>query len=255
MSAGSRVVLVQACLNGSRHRDEHEGIPLSPAGLASDGERAVAAGAASLHVHPRLRDGSETLDPALCGEVIDAIREVCPRVPVGLTTAAWIEPDPERRMSAIAQWSALPDFVSVNFSENGVADLCDLLSRRGIGIEAGLWSIADAHRFVESGIADRCCRVLVEVFQRDADDAVAAAAAIEEVLVQAGMGIRRLHHGMGIATWRVLDAALDHAHDIRVGLEDTLHLADGTVAHDNAQLVKAAVDLVRQHGHRPATSN
>ena len=64
---------------------------------------------------------------------------------------------------------------------------------------------------------------------------------------------RRLHHGVGQTTWAVLDAALDHGRDIRVGFEDTLHLPDGRLARDNAELVAAAVEMVRRHGRSPVS--
>ena len=53
----------------------------------------------------------------------------------------------------------------------------------------------------------------------------------------------RLHHGYGLATWHVLRAAVALGRDIRVGLEDTVVLADGTPATSNAELVAAAVAL------------
>lgn len=44
----------------------------------------------------------------------------------------------------------LPDFCSVNFSEDGTDELCQLLLDKGIAIEAGLNSVADARAFVDS---------------------------------------------------------------------------------------------------------
>ncbi|HLJ61514.1 MAG TPA: 3-keto-5-aminohexanoate cleavage protein [bacterium] len=253
MNGGAgRSIVVKACLNGGRRRTEHKGAPVTPRELAADARAAVAEGAAALHVHPRGRDEAETLDASACGAAVAAIREACPGIPVGLSTAAWIAPDPHARPGLIESWTVLPDFASVNVSEPGIADLCAALARRGIGIEAGLWSVDDARAFVASGLASRCLRVLVEVQPQDAGAAVADAAAIDAVLDTAGITLPRVHHGEGAATWAVLDAALDRGRDIRIGLEDTLWLADGRPARDNAELVAAAVQMVRTHGHRPA---
>ena len=57
------------------------------------------------------------------------------------------------------------------------------------------------------------------------------------------MTVRQLHHGAGRQTWAVLDAARRRGHDVRVGLEDTLVLADGSTARDNAELVAALAAL------------
>ena len=246
-------VLVQACLNGSRRSDEHEAMPVSPQALAAAARGAVAAGAAELHVHPRLPDGAETLAAAPCAEAIEEIRAACPGVPVGVTTGAWIDPDPRTRLLQISEWQVKPDYVSVNFSEPGAFGICEWLIRNGIGVEAGLVTTAETGVFIKSGVAERCLRVLVEVGEYDPRAAVETAAAIDAMLDEAGITVPRLHHGVGIATWAVLAAALDRGWDIRVGLEDTLHLPDGRRAQDNAELVAAAVDLVRRHGRMLAS--
>jgi uncharacterized protein (DUF849 family) len=239
-------------LNGTRSRGDHAAVPVTPQQLADDARAAVAAGAAALHVHPRGADGTETLDAAACAAVVTAIRTACPGIPVGLSTGAWMAPDPWARAKLIASWTALPDFASVNFSETGAADVCTVLMRRGIGIEAGLWSLEDVRVFVGSRLAPWCLRILVEVPPPEPAAAVAAAVAIDAALDDAEIWLPRLHHGDGVATWAVLDAALGLARDIRIGLEDTLVLPDGGQARDNAQMVEAAVQLVRRHGHRPA---
>ena len=253
MRTAGRRILVKACLNGGRRRAEHEAVPLTAHELAQDAAAAVAAGAAALHVHPRGADGAETLDAANCGTAITAIRAACPGVPVGLSTGAWMAPDPGVRAGLIESWTVLPDYASVNFSEAGAAGVCAVLLRRGIGIEAGLWSVDDVRTFVASDLAAWCLRVLVEVPPPDPEQAVAAAAAIDAGLDRAEIWLPRLHHGDGVATWAVLDAAVNLGRDIRVGLEDTLRLPDGAPARDNAALVAAAVQLVRRHGHQPAT--
>jgi uncharacterized protein (DUF849 family) len=61
------------------------------------------------------------------------------------------------------------------------------------------------------------------------------------VLDDGGSTVPRLHHGVGPATWAVLDAAVPRGHDIRIGLEDVTTLPDGRRAVDNAALVVEAV--------------
>jgi uncharacterized protein (DUF849 family) len=58
----------------------------------------------------------------------------------------------------------------------------------------------------------------------------------------------RVYHGYGIATWRVIQYALESGWDVRVGLEDTLLLPDGTLATGNAELVAVAVRMARERG-------
>src|ERR687895_789122 len=95
--------MLQACLNGRRARaerpaasrtpgvagGEHSAVPLTPEELAADARRAVAAGAAELHVHPRVPGGRDTTEPGAAGATVRAIRAACPGVPLGLTTGLW----------------------------------------------------------------------------------------------------------------------------------------------------------------------
>ena len=241
-------MLVQACLNGSRGPGEHPALPLTADQLAADARRVMAAGARSLHVHPRGPDGQETLDPALCAAALGAIRHACPGLPVGLSTGSWIEPDAGRRRELIAGWMERPDFASVNFSEPGAVELCDLLARLGIGVEAGVWSAEEAEALVDSGRARRLVRVLVEPMDDEPAAAVAIAERIGGVLDHADVDAPRLYHGRGLATWRVIEEAMESGWDVRIGLEDTLELADGTAALDNAQLVQTVATMARERG-------
>jgi uncharacterized protein (DUF849 family) len=61
----------------------------------------------------------------------------------------------------------------------------------------------------------------------------------------------RVHHGYGTATWHVLRAAVRRGRGIRIGLEDTTVLEDGSFVTGNADLVAAAVRLAADEGHQP----
>jgi uncharacterized protein (DUF849 family) len=236
--------MLQACLNGPRPRDEHPAVPLTPDELAADARRAVAAGAAELHVHPRAPSGRDTVEPDLAGATVGAIRSACPGVPLGLTTGLWTtDGDAERRHASVEAWEELPDYVSVNLAEPGSAELCALMAGRGVGVEAGVWNVADAELLLERGLSP--LRVLVETMDPGAGDPVAAAARIDELLVRGGVTAPQLHHGAGADTWAVLDAAIARGRDVRVGLEDTTHMPDGRTARDNAELVAEAARRMR----------
>lgn len=247
----SRPVLIKACLNGNTSANAHSAVPLSPEELARDARLAVEAGAAALHVHARLADGSETLAPGPCIATIRAIRSACPGVPVGLTTSASAEADPDKRLALVREWSVKPDFVSVNMHESGSLDLCNLLIEVGIAIEAGLWTVHAAETFLHSGLARHCVRVLVEVQDQNPPRAVASAHAIDQKLIEGGVLLPQVHHGEGLATWSVIEAAFDAGHDVRIGLEDTIQRPDGGPTSGNAELVALAVEMARRHGRRP----
>jgi uncharacterized protein (DUF849 family) len=236
--------LLQAALNGARTRAEHPGIPQTPAEIAAEARAAVAAGAGSVHVHAYDESGRESLAAGPVAAVLRAIRAACPGVPISLSTSATIEPDPRRRLELVAGWSLLPELVTANQGEPGILELCEHLIGRGVGIEAGLLELADAHAFVAAGIAERCVRAMVEPWEADPLEAVAHAAAIEHVLADAAITLEQVHHGDGVASWDVSARALARGHGMRTGLEDTIVLADGSPAADNAELVRAAIALM-----------
>ena len=206
------------------------------------------AGAQVLHLHPYDAAGIESLAAEPCAAALRAVRSACPGIPISVTTSADIEPDPGRRLELVAGWTELPELVTANQGEAGILELCEQLIARGVGIEAGLLGLPDAEAFARAGIADRCVRVLVEPLDADPDEAVGHAAAIEELLVRAGVTLEQVHHGDGVASWAVNARALERGHGIRTGLEDTTVLPDGSPAPDNGALVRAAAAMMAPGG-------
>jgi uncharacterized protein (DUF849 family) len=241
-------MLIKACLNGSRELEMHPALPLTPTQLADAARSAVAAGAGALHIHPRRADGSQSFASDDVAAAVAAVRAACPGTPVGGTTAAWVEPDPARRLALVQAWTTRPDFVSVNFSEEGTEQLCAALLQAGIGIEAGLASADDARLLIETGLAGRCVRLLIEPDEPEIAAALTTVRAIEALLDAAKIKAPRLLHGFDASTWPLLDEALRCGYDTRIGLEDTLTLPNGSPARDNAQLVMIARERAVQAG-------
>lgn len=233
--------LLQAALNGDR---VHPAVPHTPDEIAADTVAAVAAGAQSVHVHVFDDEGRQTLAPDYIARVLKTVRAASSHTPISLTTSADVEADPASRYRAVEAWTELPDLVTANQGEDGIADLCELLVSRGVGIEAGLLSLGDARAFVASGAARWCVRVMVEPLDADPDAAVAHAEAIEKLVTEAGITLEQVHHGDGIASWSVNQRAVPLGHGIRTGLEDTPVLPDGRQARDNTDCVTAAVAML-----------
>jgi len=237
-------VFLQAALNGDRL---HPAAPRTPAQIARDAHAAVDAGAQSVHVHAFDDAGRETLDGIVCAKVLRAIRALCKDTPISLTTSATIVGVPMQRLRIVEAWEEMPDLVTANQGEPGIVELCELLLSRGVGIEAGLLTIDDARAFVRSGLADKCCRVLIEPLEDDPGIALQHAAEMEEVVLSAGIQLEQVHHGYGIACWAVNRRALERGHGIRTGFEDVTLMPDATLARGNADLVAAAVCLIREY--------
>jgi uncharacterized protein (DUF849 family) len=246
-------MLIKACLNGGTTRQQHPSVPRTPDELAADAQDAVRAGAGAIHVHPRDASGDETLEPDPVLAAVRAIRSAVPRVPVGVTTGIWaVDGDPARRLELVSGWAGgdRPDFASINLSEPGADPLAEVLAGLGIAVEAGVWTAEDAERLAASAFGRDVIRILIEPRDDSPEAAVATAAQAEGILARHGLQAPRVHHGYGIATWQVIRAALLMGRDIRVGLEDTVVLPDGTTATGNGELVAAAARLATEAGHR-----
>ena len=236
-------MIVQACINGARPRDFHPRLPLTAEAMASDAATCVAAGAAELHIHPRGIDRRESL--AAVDATVLAVRQACPGTLVGVSTGAWIENDVERTPAAISAWRDLPDYASVNLSEADAPAVMELLRQRGVGIEAGLATIADAERFVALAEHSRVLRILIEIDIQNLSAALDEAHGIAAVLERAGVRRPILLHGVDVTVWPFVALAHRKRWSTRVGLEDGKTLANGKTAKDNAEIVAVAVAIFR----------
>jgi uncharacterized protein (DUF849 family) len=236
--------MIQVCLNGRRVTGEHPHVPVTPEDLAAQAGAAQAAGADSVHMHPRDADGRETLHRDSVDAALRAVRKAC-TVPVGVSTGIWMTGgDPRRRLDELARWRDLtepPDFASVNISEPAFEETTRLLRDLGVGIEVGIWSEDDASTFATRYRGDHYARILVEVIDRPVDRSIADARRILDVLGGKDGAVPIQLHSDGDAAWPVLRLALRHGLETRIGLEDTLLDADLLPARDNAQLVAQAV--------------
>ena len=237
-------MLIKAATNGGRTKTEHPSIPITPTEIGAAVVESLIAGASAIHFHIRSQDGRESLAAEDLARALQVIRVVAPDAQIGVSTGAWIIPDPSMRAGAISAWTALPDFASVNFSEAGAYEVAQILLERNVGVEAGLCDASAAARFVDSGLASRCLRVLLEPQEQEIEQARVAVREIKAVLDRAKIDVPYVLHGTEATTWEIMNDAITLGYGIRVGFEDTLTFADGTVARSNAELVQEAVAFV-----------
>lgn len=224
--------------NESSRQDEHpiEAAPMGTSLVCAPSANVVAS------------NEKESLDGVDVARTLVAVRAAAPDASIGVSTGAWILPDTAARFEAVAAWDVLPDFASVNFSEDGAVELARLLLSRGVEVEAGLSAAADAEIFLKSGLAVSCVRILLEPQDQEWERALETVNAIEQVLQAQTREARfppLLLHGTEATAWPMLAEAIARGYDVRIGLEDTLVMPDGRIARDNAELVTEAVRRVR----------
>src|SRR5947208_2824903 len=145
-------MLLKAAINGGRSTAEHPTVPVTPDEQATAVTECVKAGAQTIHLHVRSDSGVESLFAEDVSRTLLAVRSASPSAQIGVSTGAWILPDPAARLQAVAGWEALPDFASVNFSEVGSVELAQMLISRGVGVEAGLCDSEAGKAFLKSGL-------------------------------------------------------------------------------------------------------
>ena len=232
--------MLQACLNGGRDRAFHPSVPLSPDELGDDARSVIEAGAQELHIHVRDAAGKESLHPDDVARALESVRASVPGIPVGLSTGWWIPPKGRARQEHIRAWRVLPDYVSINLIEEDSTEVIDLVLAKGIGVEAGLWSAADAEKFLAHASAAKCLRVLIELNEQDLPAAGQALGDIQAILDRASIRLPRLLHGRDDTVWPIYREALRLGVDSRIGIEDGKHLPSGDLAESNAALIRAA---------------
>jgi uncharacterized protein (DUF849 family) len=235
--------MLQACLNGGLLKSAHPGVPMSASELASDAVAVRAAGADELHIHVRADDGAETLEPSSVAETIQAVRRAVPGMPVGIGTGAWIMPGGRQRHCHIRDWTEKPDYGSVNLGEVDAPEVIDIMVAGGVGVEAGLWNIQDAERFSAEIDFKKCLRVLVEITIGDGEEALREAHQILSILDREKCALPVLLHGEAGSVWFCVREAWRLNLSTRIGFEDGVYLPNGGVATNNAELVRAAIQL------------
>ncbi|MDV6375971.1 3-keto-5-aminohexanoate cleavage protein [Deinococcus arenicola] len=236
--------MLKAALNGNRSPSEHPSVPITPQQLARDAHAAVTAGADALHLHPRNAAGAESLEAGDVTQALEAVRAACPGVPVGISSGWWILPDAGARLSAVRAWTVLPDFVSVNWHEEGAPQLAELLLTRGVGVEAGLWTAEAVRTFLDWPQRDGALRVLLEMPDKPIRDYKAELKTMFALLDASDLDKQTVLHGLGESAWPLLREAGRRGLSARIGLEDTLLLPGDFAAEGNGELVRVAREML-----------
>ncbi|MBV9472906.1 MAG: 3-keto-5-aminohexanoate cleavage protein [Solirubrobacterales bacterium] len=237
--------MIQCALNGDYTKADHPDVPVTLEELVSDARACWAAGAASVHFHPRrASDGAESLDAETHDRAVAAVRDAVPGLEISCSTQEDIDlGGAGARIAAVRAWCHPPDVVSLNLSETGATELGEVLLDCGIGIEAGVFTVPDADALLSAPWAERVHRVLVEViFEHEDARAVALAHAIDDRV--APLGRPRLWHGDAATNWTVIEAGLAAGRDVRVGLEDTVFDRSGDRAPSNPDQVAQIANML-----------
>jgi 3-keto-5-aminohexanoate cleavage enzyme len=262
-------VIITAAVTGSRPTKEmNPAVPYTPEEIAQSAIDCYHAGAAIAHIHVRdPQTGKPDFRLELFSEVVDRIRQACDLV-INLTTSGLHLSGPdviEKRLLPVTLRTEICtlDIGSLNFQDR-------------VFINPPEWGVTAAKRMREFGVKPE-----IEVFDTghlyQALDLIEQGLIDEPPLFQLCMGVKwgmaalpeNLEFllnklppnanwsvlGVGYGQQKMITQGLRLGGHIRVGFEDSLYLRKGVLAESNAQIVDAAVDLVRQFDREVASSS
>jgi 3-keto-5-aminohexanoate cleavage enzyme len=268
------VVITCALTGGIHGKEANPNLPEQPDEIVAQGVAAWRAGAAILHVHARERDGSNTMSPAIFGELHERLCAETDAI-VQLTTGGSPLLPIEERIRTIA---LAPEMCSLNmgllnffirgeqvFFPNHRSDIrrfAEEMAVRGVKPELEVYSAAmleEVAYLLELGIFEPPYTINFVLHTptqggargtpRNVLDLVAR---LDELPVPAA-DLRVNVSSMGSTQLPITTMALAMGLNVRVGMEDNVFLRRGEPLRENAQLVERAVRIAAELERRPAT--
>jgi 3-keto-5-aminohexanoate cleavage enzyme len=282
-------VIITCAVNGGMQQDRGGAvIPKQPAEIGEAAARCFEAGAAMIHVHARGPDGKNSGDKGIYAEII---REIRKRSPILIQTTNGIGvrrdpatgqfhwPDDTERLGLLALEpqqdlfgiaAGSTDFYNPEggYPEETPYVNSPALLRKTIEAVYGKGSALE-YEVVEASSLHRLLRYANEgVFDRDRDNVWllhgggfgSTPPIARNVVFSIDEGLRLFPNAIwgvtatGRDMFRIVTLGLSMDCDlVRVGFEDGIHLADGTVARDNSDMVREAARIAAIYGMQPAT--
>ena len=282
-------VMITVALNGGMQQDrEGAVVPKQPDEIGDAAARCWEAGASVVHVHARGPDGKNSGDPAIYAEII---REIRARSPILIQTTngigvrrdpatgqfIWptdserlglLEIEPQQDLFGIAGGSAdfhnpeggYPEETPYVNSPQLLKRTIEAVYAKGSALEYEIVEASSLHRlmrYANEGLFDRH-RSNIWLLHGGGFGATPPVA--RNVIFNIDEGLRMFPQAIwgvtatGRDMFRIATLGLAMGCDlVRVGFEDGIHLPDGTVARDNAEMVQAAARIAGIYGLRPAS--
>lgn len=282
-------VIISVALNGGMQQDRDGAvIPKQPAEIGEAAARCWEAGAAMVHVHARGPDGKNSSDPGIYAEIIRQIRARSPILiqttngigvrrdpatgqfiwPTDSERLGLLDIEPQQDLFGIAGGSAdfhnpeggYPEETPYVNSPQLLKRTIEAVYAKGSALEYEIVEASSLHRlmrYADEGLFDKD-RPNVWLLHGGGFGATPPVA--RNVIFNIDEGLRMFPGAIwgvtatGRDMFRIATLGLAMGCDlVRVGFEDGVHLPDGTVARDNAEMVRAAATIAAIYGLGPAS--
>jgi 3-keto-5-aminohexanoate cleavage enzyme len=288
MLEGNKVMITVA-LNGGMQQDRDGAVvPKQPDEIGEAAARCWEAGASVVHVHARGPDGKNSGDPAIYAEIIRQIRARSPILiqttngigvrrdpatgqfiwPTDSERLGLLEIEPQQDLFGIAGGSAdfhnpeggYPEETPYVNSPQLLKRTIEAVYAKGSALEYEIVEASSLHRlmrYAQEGLFDQH-RSNIWLLHGGGFGATPPVA--RNVIFNIDEGLRMFPQAIwgvtatGRHMFRIATLGLAMGCDlVRVGFEDGLNLPDGSVARDNAEMVRAAVGIAAIYGLQAAS--
>jgi uncharacterized protein (DUF849 family) len=270
-------VVITCSISGAlADRDQCPAIPYTPEEYAAEARRVVDEGGVQIHVHARRPDGTPSYEVEDFRAITDAITaEIGDAAIINLSTGAIGVPLAKRLayLREVRPEVAALNMGSMNYAKyssrrkafvfeavfaNPFGEIVELLGElRELGITPehecfDVGHVGSLAPLLDMGVLEPPLHVdfvmgVTGGIPPTARNLAAMADNLPDVRCHWGViGISRVQ-------WTLVAAALALGGSVRVGLEDNLHLPDGTMARSNGELIAKARQMTQDAGRRPAT--
>ncbi|MBI4728195.1 MAG: 3-keto-5-aminohexanoate cleavage protein [Acidobacteria bacterium] len=276
-----RVVVTCALTGAQQGKEANPNLPESPEDVVAQGLVAWRAGAAILHIHARDAAGRATSDVAVFRRIVEGLRAAGCDAVLNLTTGGAVAGIAlEERLRVVPELR--PEIASLSAGGGSLLGRWD--ERAGRWVRDRFVPLFSSHEELERAarlFLDNGVKPELEIYHAGMLNNVRAllerGALAEPPLVNLVMGIPGECTEASVrnlvflveslpprAVWlvsaigarnhfRMLGAAVAMGGQVRVGLEDSIHIAPGEPARSNGQMVEKAVRILREMGAEPAS--
>jgi uncharacterized protein (DUF849 family) len=265
MPASDPVIITVAPTGPLTTREQHPGLPVTPAQIGVAVAEAAETGAAVAHIHARDEDQQPTADPRIYAAIVEEIRSRCDIV-VQASTGVGLTVSCEDRLQIIASGEvdvtmATLNPASMTFGSGTfdnppwfVEELAETMHERGIRPELEIYDVGHVPLCLElagRGLVPEPLQFSFVMGVRGGMPGDPALLPLLSSMLPEGAIWQAI--GIGRAQLPLSLSALALGGNVRVGFEDNIHFRKGELAAANAQFVRRAVELVKTSGREVAS--
>lgn len=250
--------------NGARKtRLDHPALPISIEETVEEAVQCHVEGATILHAHVRGEQDEHLLDAGLYQELIAELKQRAPEMLAQITTEAVGVYTPAQQVDCVQ--TVVPEMASVALKEM-TSNFTDLsFAKRfyawtveaGVHIQHILFSDEELAQFLklkQSGVIPASHRCVLFVLGRYAADFQSYPTDLDPFLVCDLAGLDWFVCAFGAKEQDCINAAIDQGGHARIGFENNLHLPNGEIAENTAELVSELTKTITASDRSIATS-